>query len=644
MLVRNNRNIPVRLLFWLATVLLLALTVHFEKISVQLLFLLLAAAALAILCFSRWVGSKWMRVLLICVGALLAFVLLLLYVAWPLAARNAAYSVPEVNRDGVFANRRVLLIVPHEDDEINVLSGVAEQYVAAGSELYVAFVTNGDSITSGETRLTEALRATALFGISEQNVLFLGYGDTGKEQTTHLYNDSPAELYRSSAGRTKTYGIPSHPAFRTSDYTRENLIFDLKSVLQTYLPDTIYCVDYDAHPDHRATSLVFEEALGKILRQRSDYTPQVFKGFAYSTAWQAPEDFYADYLLSTADPAQTPYMPEVPVYRWDERHRLPVAADDLSRLQYQTLTQRALLAHDSQNAVWQTGRVLNADKVFWPRFTTSVLYRAKISASSGDISTLNDFRLIDSNNVLSGDPPFENGWSPDAGDQAPTITIRLAKPTRIAELRLYDQPSLTDNIIDAQIVLDGKKTLQTGPWSVNGSATVVPVDSEGVISTIEIRVTDTEGERWGITELEAYAETPDTGIAFAKLTDENGNFLYDAWTDADGTLTLKAYRWPAAQEGFPASCDVSLSNPRCLLKRDGDTLLVFCPENESCQVCISDGEDSPYTDAIWVSNPAPGKRAAIHSLQWIEAHKLDPINQRAYYRTILGAVEDYIKQ
>ncbi len=634
----KNRYIPLRLLLWLAAVLLLALTVHVEKISLQLLVLFLAAASLAMLCFSRWLGYQLVRVLLIIIGVPLLCVVLLMGVVWPLAAKKAAYSVPEVNRDGVFANRHVLLIVPHEDDEINVLSGVMEQYVAAGSEVDVAFVTNGDSQTSGETRIREAIHAAALYGIPEQNVLFLGYGDTAKEQTAHLYNTASAAPYRSSAGRTHTYGTKAHPAFHASDYTRENLIADLQAVLESEQPDTIYCVDYDAHPDHRATSLAFEEALGRVLRQRGDYTPLVYKGFAYSTAWQAEDDFYADNLGSTKDASQTLYMNENNIYLWNERLRLPVSADTLSRLEYQTQTQRALLAHDSQNAVWQTGRILNGDKVFWLRYTTGLLYRAEISSSSGDASALNDFKWIDSSNVLSGDPPFDNVWSPEPGDSAPGVTITLEKPAVVKELRLCDQPSVTDNILGATILLDGVPAATLGALVPNGSATVVLLDSMTPVSQIEIRVTSAEGERWGLTEVEAYAEPPESGLAFAKLTDEAGNFLYDAWTNPEGTLRLKVYCFPTAAENALDGLTVSSDNPRCSLKREADAFVVSCPAGESCVLRLSCAQNAAWSDAIRVSNPTAQARAWMHALQWFEARHLDPVGQRAYYRTIVSAL------
>lgn len=618
--------------------LLLALIVHFEKISIQILFLLLAAGALAALCFTHRLGGKTLRKILVFAVALLICVALLLSVGWPIAAKRAAYVAPEVDRDRLFAGRRVMLIVPHEDDEINVLSGVLEQYSAAGSELVVVFVTNGDSETSGETRIHEALRATAIYGIPEQNVLFLGYGDTGKGQTTHLYNAKPNELYHSGAGRTHTYGTKEHPAFRSSDYTRENLISDLQAALETWLPDTIYCVDYDQHPDHRATSLAFEEAMGRTLRQRADYTPLVCKGFAYSTAWQAADDFYADNLLSSVDASETPYVSENYTYNWDERMRFPVSSDTLSRLEYQTLTQRALLAHNSQNAVWQTGRILNSDKVFWPRYTTSLLYRAKFEASSGDASVLNDFKWIDSSNVLSGDPPFDNVWRPDSNDTAPTITITLEQPTKLKELRLYDQPSTTDNILGATILLDGVPAAETGALVKNGSATVIPLNDTTPVSQIEIRITSSEGERWGLTEVEAYAEPPESGIVFAKLTDEAGNFLYDAWTNSDGTLRLKVYRSPMADADWLEHCTITSDNPACSINREGEEFTVSCPAGESCIVRLSDTQDEAYADAIRVSNPTPQARAWMHALQWIEAHHLDFVNQRAYYRAIFNAL------
>lgn len=622
------RAIPLRISLFIETTLLLGFLVHFYGFKCQLAFLFVSAGLSAALYFSNILTRRVLQRVLIAASSLLATVVLFFCIVWPVSARSAFYNVPDVNRNDIFANRRVMLIVPHEDDEINVLSGVMELYAAAGSEVYVVFVTNGDYATTAETRIGEALRATAIEGIPADNVLFLGYGDLVLPE---LYNGPENMLYRSTAGYTHTYGSEAHPSYHVSDYTRNHLIHDIMDVLNEYLPDTIYCVDYDCHPDHRSTSLAFEEALGQVLRQRPDYTPLVLKGFAYSTAWQAPNDFYADNLLSTSDASQSSYMSENNIYRWDDRLRLPVTAGDLSRLAYHTITQRALSAYNSQNALWNTGRIINGDKVFWQRPTSSVLYNADIRVSSGDASALNDFKLIDSKNVLSSDPPFQNAWSPSSEDKSPTITIALEQPTMLKELRLYDQPSMTDNVLNAIILLDGKQTLETGPLAQNGSATVVSLDCAIPVSTIEIRITDWQGEHWGITELEAYTQPPESGLAFVKLTDDTGNFLYDAWTKPDGSILLKAYQFPVSQKDFLQDCTISVSNPLCTANKRKDGVFVICPVNEECLVCVSDGTDGTYSDTIRISNPGPGKRAWMHALQWMETHKLDIVNQRSYY-------------
>ena len=629
--------IPLRIFLFFEIILLFVLPVHFHEFKRQFIFLFALAGLSAALSFSKILSRRGLQRVSIAASSLLAVVALFFCVVWPALAKSAFYNVPEVNRDDIFANRRVMLFVAHQDDEISLLSGVMELYAAAGSEVYVVFTTNGDNDASAETRMNEALRAMAIEGIRADHVLFLGYGDGLLPQ---LYNGPDNVLLRSPAGHTHTYGTAAHPPYHTSDYTRNHLIGDIMDMLNEYQPDTIYCDDYDSHPDHRVTSLAFEEALGLVLRQRSDYTPLVLKGFAYSMAWKAPNDFYADNLLSTTNSSQAYYMGENNIYRWDDRVRLPVSAGNLSRLAYYTKAQRALLAHDSQNAVWNTQRILNGDKVFWQRPTSSVLYRAKIRVSSGEASTLNDFKLIDSKNVHSFDPPFQNTWSPAFEDKSPTITIELEQPTVLKELRLYDQPSITDNVLNAIILLNGKQVLETGPLVQNGSATVVSLDSATQVSSIEIRITDWQGEHWGMTEVEAYTQPPESGLSFVKLTDDAGNFLYDAWTKPDGTILLKAYQSPLAEKDFLQDCTVTVSNPRCKVNKGKDGLSVFCPVNEECLVRVSDAAHDAYSDCIRVSNPGSGERAWMHTLQWIEAHNFDIVNQRAYYREFQYWVAD----
>lgn len=76
-----------------------------------------------------------------------------------------------------FRDKNVMIIVPHEDDDINLAGGIIEKYIKEGSEVRVVFTTNGDYSRLGELRLEEAINVLAQMGLHEENIFFLGYGD-----------------------------------------------------------------------------------------------------------------------------------------------------------------------------------------------------------------------------------------------------------------------------------------------------------------------------------------------------------------------------------------------------------------------------------------------------------------------------------
>ena len=88
-----------------------------------------------------------------------------------LAAVLAGYSASAVYAGGddgkanLFAGKRVLLVVPHQDDELNLMCGAIDEYLRYGSEVYVMYVTNGDNRVPAEQRLNEALAAVAVCGM-----------------------------------------------------------------------------------------------------------------------------------------------------------------------------------------------------------------------------------------------------------------------------------------------------------------------------------------------------------------------------------------------------------------------------------------------------------------------------------------------
>ena len=72
-------------------------------------------------------------------------------------------------------NKSVLVIVPHEDDEINLMGGLLPLLVEKNMDVNICFVTNGDFEVPGELRIAEAISALQCLGISSDKVFFLGY-------------------------------------------------------------------------------------------------------------------------------------------------------------------------------------------------------------------------------------------------------------------------------------------------------------------------------------------------------------------------------------------------------------------------------------------------------------------------------------
>lgn len=68
-------------------------------------------------------------------AGLLAVLLLLGAAGWGIwfhFSRQAAYAVPEDGKEALFAGKKVMVIVPHEDDELNLFGGLFEAYLRHG--------------------------------------------------------------------------------------------------------------------------------------------------------------------------------------------------------------------------------------------------------------------------------------------------------------------------------------------------------------------------------------------------------------------------------------------------------------------------------------------------------------------------------
>ncbi len=174
--------------------------------------LFLAAAA----ALSLWRGftRKARRIAFFAAAGAAALSALALFAAWSAAAPKTAYEAPETEPKVIFSEKRVLAVVPHADDDLNLLSGVTGQFADAGSEVYVVFVSTGDAAGRGEERVYEAINALSYDSVPEENIIFLGYGDSIPDGGTHIYNAAPDAVTPSLSGRTETHAAPLHEAYR----------------------------------------------------------------------------------------------------------------------------------------------------------------------------------------------------------------------------------------------------------------------------------------------------------------------------------------------------------------------------------------------------------------------------------------------
>ena len=524
-----------------------------------------------------------------CAGILLTVLAncLVSYGVWYATCRNAAYASVDSGKETLFEDKNIMVIVPHQDDEINILGGVLEEYVAYGSNVRIVYVTNGDAGGIPETRLQEALAYGEFVGIPKENVIFLGYGDQWDPSGGHLYNAPEDTVLRSCFGREQTYGLETHPAYREGRaYTSENLMSDLESVILEYRPDTIYCIDYDSHNDHRASMLWFERVMGKICREQEAYSPVVLKGYAYNTAWYAEEDYYDRInILSTKNIFEEPYFQQPAVYRWQERVRLPISMETLSHSLISSRAYESLEKFSSQGAQLRAIQIVNGDRVFWQRRTDSLCADAEISVSSGDAALLNDFLLIDNKNLKEQECPYDSVWTPEWEDEEKTVRIRLKEPSDIYSVVLYDHPDEAQNVSNAVIRFDDGTEVETGPLCDSGAKTQIPVEKTGV-KWVEITLAQTQGECAGLTEVELLPKPEQDSGAFLKTMDMEGNFVYDYYFAQKNAAEFSLYSH-GISNFRTEDCVIECSSAGCEASFTEGNIRVVCPEGETCVVTVT---------------------------------------------------------
>ena len=564
---------------------------------------------------------------LLIIGNAIALCVVLVFSIIYVLAINYTFSGSFSLSTTLFDSKKVMIIVPHQDDDINLVGGLIEQYTQHGSDVAVVFSTNGDAHIEADVRAAEVVSVLTPLGVKKENIYYLGFGDQWKAQTfgdiniPHIYNSpDPDFVWTSARGKTSTYGAQSIPCYLVQSYTRHNFVHSLESIILEIMPDVIFAVDFDTHIDHRATDLLFEEALCNVLKGHANYHPTVYKGFCYGTAWKAVPDFYGSLnLLSTTKPDDSTWNQTAFGYSWENRVRFPVCSTNLNPVLFNNSVYQSFDRYASQCAYMSTEAVLNGDKVFWARRTDSLLYHAEITVNGTETSLLNDFKLKDFPDISA--THLVNSGVVSLHDCS--VYVNTGDVTTTNCIYLYDNPSKTDNILEGHIAFDDGSIITFGALNEEGSATIIPFQ-EKQIRQFEIVPTKTEGNYAGLSEIELYNNTHDLleKDTYLMAVDQHENFVYDYIIDASNSATFVLYRFPCAEQLNKEDVVLSFEtdNKNNSYEWNNNSLTVNCANGSNCSITFSDGNTAT---TFTVSNPSVLSRAYLGALHNIGKTAID---------------------
>ncbi|GIV16826.1 MAG: hypothetical protein KatS3mg022_2261 [Armatimonadota bacterium] len=230
--------------------------------------------------------------------------------------RSVIETIPEMSPHR--AGDRVLVFAPHPDDEAIGCAGMIQQAVAAGAQVWVVYMTNGDGfrlaveqqyrlpkptpeqhIQFGELRQQEARHAMRLLGLADWRTIFLGYSDRG------LYLLWSSNWTVSNALRSYYTGTDSNPYRDTlrpgATYCGQNVLRDVETVLRRTVPTHVYVTHpADDHSDHAATALFVQTALARLREQGIGFARSVVLRhyLVHCGDWPQPQGMHPDEPLT----------------------------------------------------------------------------------------------------------------------------------------------------------------------------------------------------------------------------------------------------------------------------------------------------------------------------------------------------------
>jgi len=176
---------------------------------------------------------------------------------------------------------RLMVFVPHPDDESIAASGLIQRVIEGEGKVRVVFVTNGDGYTYavrlrvknatvtakdyieyGKKRQEEAIQALCELGAQPEDAAFLGFPDDGIDDLWESYwsNVQPFISPHTLFDRPHRKGLK-----RWVKYSGVSLRDEIERVIKEFSPDWVVLPDpRDYHPDHAAAGVFVLDALESL--------------------------------------------------------------------------------------------------------------------------------------------------------------------------------------------------------------------------------------------------------------------------------------------------------------------------------------------------------------------------------------------
>lgn len=214
-------------------------------------------------------------------------------------------------------NERVLILAPHPDDEAIACAGVIQHALKAGAKVKIVYLTNGDHnevsfivyekritvrqgefVHMGKVRQGEAVKAMKFLGLSEDDLVFLGYPDFGTFAIFSRYWGQ-GKPFRDRMTRISSVPYKDNPSYG-APYQGESILSDLERQILDYRPDKIFVSHpADVNVDHKTFYLFLQIALSDLEGQIPK--PKVYPYLVHCVGWPKPRHYHPEMELYPPD-------------------------------------------------------------------------------------------------------------------------------------------------------------------------------------------------------------------------------------------------------------------------------------------------------------------------------------------------------